>query len=52
MKMSELGDVSSKLVLLKRFTNNFLRFFGKISYFDANESHFARAHSHLKELDF
>ena len=61
MKMSELGDVSSKLVQLKRITSgglgakllsDFLRFFGKISYFNAIGSHFARAQSHLKELDF
>ena len=61
MKMSELADVSSKLVQLKRITSgglgakplsNFLQFFGKISYFNAFGSHFARAQSHLKELDF
>ena len=59
--MSELGGVSSKLVQLKCITNgslgaklqsNFLRFFAKISYFSAIGSHFARAQSYLKELDF
>ena len=61
MKTSELGDVSSKLLQIKRITNgglrakplsDFLQFFGKISYFNAIGSHFARAQSHLKELDF
>ena len=30
----------------------FLDVFGKKSYFNAIESHFARVHSHLNELDF
>ena len=52
MKMSELGDVWSKLVQLKRITNgglgakplsDFVQFFRKTSYFNAIGSHFARA---------
>ena len=61
--MSELEDVLSKLVYLKRVTEGsgaeptlaggfgFVIFWKK-SYFNAIESHFARVQSHLKELDF
>ena len=31
---------------------DFLKFFGKNSYFNAIESHFARVQSHLKALNF
>ena len=61
--MSNLGDVLSKLALLKCVTDGGYeglgakppaegRFFEKKSYFNAIGSHFARVQSHFKELDF
>ena len=57
--MSQLGDVLSKLVLLKRITDGGLvakpteagQFYGKTSYLNAIGSHSTCAKSHLKELD-
>ena len=63
--MSNLEDVLSKLVLSNvspvatgglgakpQAAGRFLQVFGKKIYFNAIGSHFARVHSHLKELGF
>ena len=60
VKMSKLGDVLSKLMLLKRITEGGLgvkppeaeQFFEKTSYFNAIGIHSALILSYLKELDF
>ena len=60
VKMSKLGDVLSKLVQLKRITNEGvgpkpqkLGIFLKIpNYFNAIEIHSARVQTYLSELDY